>query len=174
MKKKLSISPVLLMLVVMLVVMSFYVFSYFLPAQSKMIALQTDVALAQANAQTYQNYLNNTAPVEQEIAALEDELAQLTNQYVNESNVSFEISKAIQSYQVTLSSVTLDKTTTYKGHSALPIKLSVTGSTENLLQFVSYFETNEMGSYVVREYSMECSAARSEADILLYLCTPSV
>lgn len=174
MKKKMPVSPVLLTLLLLLVVMVIYAVSYFIPAQSELTLMRADVAVAEAEAKIYESYLNDPSHLQKEIDALEDELAKMSNDYTNDSNVNFEISQAIQMYDVSLASVSLSTVETYNGHRALPINLTIKGTTENILQFIQHFETNMIGSYVVRGVAMETTAARTEADIVLYLCTPAV
>ena len=174
MKKKISVSPVLLVLLLLLVIVAVYAVTYFVPAQRELTALQTDIALNETKSKNYQNYLDDSSPLQKEIADLEAELLKMTGDYTNDSNVNFTISHAIQIYNVSLTSVSLDAVQTYDGHRALPINLEIKGTTANILQFIQYFEANEVGSYVVRGVSMKATAARTEAAIVLYLCTPSV
>ena len=174
MKKKLPVSPMLLVLLLLLVVLVVYAVAYFIPAQRELALMRADVAITEAEANVYQNYLNDSSPLQKEIDALENELAKMADEYTNDSNVNFVISQAIQTYNVSLASVSLSSVETYNGHRALPINLKIKGTTDNILQFIQYFETNTAGSYVVRGISMKATAARTEAEIILYLCTPSV
>lgn len=174
MKKKMPISPVLLTLLGLLLALGVYVFSYFIPAQAEMLSLQAEVASTQSNAQMYHNYLSDASPLEREIAMLEQELAEMNATYTNESNVNFEISRAIMMYDVTLSSVSLDPTITYNGHKALPINLVISGEHGKVLEFIQHFEMHQTGSYLVQRVDMEVTVARTSASVLLYLCTPSV
>lgn len=174
MKKKLPISPVLCVLLVWLVALAVYGFAYFIPAQAEMNLLRSDVAVKRTESELFEQYLTNSAPLQKEIEALEKEIDKINDSFVNDANVNFVISDAIQRFEISLSSVTLDSVTTYNGMRALPINLSLHGTTENILQFIDFFENSEDGSFVVRGVSLDVNAYSTDANIVLYLCTPSV
>ena len=174
MKKKLPISPVACVLLVWLVALAVYAFAYYLPAQTEMKLLRNDVAIKRTEAELFEQYLTNSAPLEQEIDQLEQEIADINDSYINDANVNFVISDAIQRFEISLTSVTLNSATTYNGMRALPINLALRGTTENILQFVDFFENNKDGAFVVRGVTMNVSAFTTDANIVLYLCTPSV
>lgn len=174
MKKKLPISPVLCVLLVWLVALAVYGFVYFIPAQAEMNLLRSDVAVKRTESELFEQYLTNSAPLQKEIEALEKEIDKINDSFVNDVNVNFVISDAIQRFEISLSSVTLDSVTTHNGMRALPINLSLHGTTENILQFIDFFENSEDGSFVVRGVSLDVNAYSTDANIVLYLCTPSV
>lgn len=172
--KKLPISPVACLLLLWLVVLAVYGFAYFIPAQEEMNLLRSDVALKRNEAELFEQYLSNSAPLQKEIDALEQEIDQINDSFINNANVNFVISDAIQRYAVSLSSVTLDNVTTYNGMKALPINLVMQGEPQNVLDFIAHFENSEDGSFVVRNVSFKINAYTTSATIVLYLCTPSV
>lgn len=172
--KKLPVSPVTLVLLVWLVVLAVYAFAYYIPGQAEMNALNADVAVMRGEVELLDQYLNNSAPLEQDIKDLEKEIDKISEEYVNDGNVNMVISDAIQRYQVSLSSVTLGSVTTYNGLRALPINLSLHGTTEDILAFISHFENSEDGAFVVRGVSLDVNAYSTDANMVLYLCTPSV
>lgn len=174
MKKKLQISPVLCVLLVWLVALAVYGFAYFIPDQVEMNLLRNDVTRKRNEAELFEQYLTNSAPLEKEIDVLEQEIDKVNDSFVNEANVNFVISDAIQRFQISLTSVTLESATTYNGMRALPINLKLRGTTENILQFIDFFEKSEEGSFVVRGVLMDMSAYSTDANISLYLCSPSV
>ena len=174
MKKKLPISPVACVLLVWLVALAVYAFAYFLPAQAEMNLLRGDVALKRIEAELFEKYLTNSDPLKKEIDDLEKEIDKVNASYINDANVNFIISDAIQRFEIYLTSVTLNSVTTYEGMRALPINLALRGTTENILQFVDFFENSKDGSFVVRGVTMNVSAFATDANIVLYLCTPSV
>lgn len=175
MKKKFPISPVLLVLLLALVSLAIYAITYFVPAQSNLSLIQAETALQTTQAQLYQQYLSDPTPLKNELTELQKELDRINaEEYINDSNVSLVISDAIQRFDVSLSSVTIDSVTTYKGFRALPINLVLNGVTESILQFIQHFEQSSDGAYVVRGINMEVNAYSTEAAIVIYLCTPSV
>lgn len=175
MKKKLPLSPVACVLLLLLLVVAVYALVYYPKAQSEVLALRTDVMLNESQVQLYEQYLADSTPLQKEIDALQKEIDKLHSEgYVNESNVSLAISDAVQRYSISLTSVTLSSVTTYKNFRALPINLSIYGDLENVRQFIQHFESNQDGSYVVRGVNMDISAYSAEAAIVIYLCTPSV
>lgn len=172
--KKLPVSPVTLVLLVWLVVLAVYAFAYYIPGQAEMNALNADVAVMRGEVELLDQYLNNSAPLEQDIKDLKKEIDKINGEYVNDANVNMAINDAIQRFNVSLSSVTLDSVTTYNGMRALPINLSLRGTTENILAFVSHLENSQDGAFVVRGVGVNVNAYSTEANMVLYLCTPSV
>ena len=136
--------------------------------------LQSDIAINTAEADIYRPYLGDVSEIEEQIAAIEEEIAQLHAEgYVNESNVSLIISQAVQEYKITLTSVSLRSTNTVDGHKALPINISLSGSLENVVRFIAHFEQDPVGSYLIHAASVEMSGSAARTTIVLYLCTPN-
>ena len=175
MNKKFSLSKTALYLILLMVVLIVYVFVYFIPAQSQMAMLRSEISLYSVEAATYRQYLEDPSLLEADIQAVEDEIQKLYAEgYTNDSNVSFEISTAVQRYNISLSSVSLKETTIFEDHKVLPITLTMTGSLEAIQEFIAYFETNQDGSYLVRSASINISGNVTSASLLIYLCTPNV
>lgn len=175
MKKKLPVSPIVIYFVVILLVVLLYTLYYLVPTRNEIAQLQSDIAIKNAEVDVYRAYLGDISSLENQIAAIEEEIAQLHEDgYVNESNVSLEISQAVQKYRITLNAVSLENVTTINGHSALPINITMNGSFANIVRFISHFEQDSVGSYLVRTSSMEISDSLVRASIVLYLCTPNV
>ena len=172
--QKPPVSPVTLVLLAWVVVLAVYAFAYYIPAQAEMKLLNADVAIMRTEAEALDQYLTNSNQLKKEIEALEKEIDKINGEYVNDANVNMVISDAIQRYEISLSSVTLDSVTTYEGLRALPINLSLHGTTEHILQFIEHFEKSEDGSYVVRGVSLDVNAYSTDASMVLYLCTPAV
>ena len=172
--QKPPVSPVTLVLLAWVVVLAVYAFAYYIPAQAEMKLLNADVATMRTEAEALDQYLTNSNQLKKEIEALEKEIDKINGEYVNDANVNMVISDAIQRYEISLSSVTLDSVTTYEGLRALPINLSLHGTTEHILQFIEHFEKSEDGSYVVRGVSLDVNAYSTDASMVLYLCTPAV
>ena len=175
MKKKFALSRVTTVMLFLLVAVLVYVFVYFIPAQSTAAMLRSEIALHNAESSIYQQYVSDPAPLEQDIQDIQQQIDELNaTGYINDSNVSFKISDAIQRYKISLSSVSLESATTYKEHRALPITLTISGELDNILEFIEYFENNEEGSYLVRGSSIEIAGNTTNAALVIYLCTPSV
>lgn len=175
MKKGISFSRLTIVMLALLVIIVAYVFLYFVPAQSELTMLRSELTLYNTENTVYRQYLTDSTPLENEIAAIEAEIATLRAEgYVNDSSVNFVISDAIQRYQISLSSVSLDSASTFEGDRVLPINLTVSGSFENLMDFIAYFENNEDGSYMVRGVSYEVSGQNVNASVVVYLCTPNL
>lgn len=174
MKKKLPLSPIVIYFIVILLVVLFYSLYYLIPARNEITLLQSDIAINNAEADIYRPYLGDVSEIEAQIAAVEAEIAQLHAEgYVNESNVSLIISQAVQEYKITLTSVSLGASTTIEGHKALPINISLSGSLENVVQFIAHFEQDPVGSYLIHAASLEMSGSTARTTIVLYLCTPN-
>lgn len=175
MKNKLKLSPTTIVMLVMLLVAVLYLFLYFIPSQSELTLIRAETSLANIEMATYKAYLADTTPLENDIAAIQAEIDEMNDTgYTNDSTVSLVISDAIQRYSVSLSSVTLSSVTNIDGNNALPINVAITGTMENILSFISHFENNEAGSYLVRAASMEINGERCTASLVIYLCTPAV
>ena len=173
MKKSFSKSVVFIVAVVL--ILAGYCVLYMVPAQNELIQLRAETTVANAEASIYRQYLNDLSPLEADIASIQKEIDSLhADGYVNDSNVSFEIGNAIQRYNISLSSVTLDNVTTFEGHRALPINVTMTGELDNILKFISHFENNPEGSYLVRGSSIEISGYTTKASVSIFLCTPDM
>lgn len=174
MKKKLPLSPIVIYFIVILLVVLFYSLYYLIPTRNEITLLQSDIAINNAEADIYRPYLGDVSEIEEQIAAIEEEIAQLHAEgYVNESNVSLIISQAVQEYKITLTSVSLGESTTIDGHKALPINISMNGSLENVARFIAHFEQDPVGSYLVRAASVDITGGTARTSIVLYLCTPN-
>lgn len=175
MKKKITLTPATFVVLGLLVVLVVYFFAFFTPAQAELATLRADISLANAQSATYQQYLTDSSSLEADIAAIQAEIDELNETgYTNDSNVSLVISDAIQRYRISLTSVSLDSVTTYEEHRALPINLTMSGDMNDILKFISHFENNEDGSYLVRAASMQTNGTTTTANLLIYLCTPNV
>lgn len=175
MKKKFSLSKVTVVMLLLLVVLVVYVFAYFVPAQSELNMLRAELAVFNAEANIYKQYLSDSTPLENDIQSIQDQIDELNDTgYINDSTVSFEISDAIQRYSISLSSVSLDTVTTYDGHRVLPMNLTMTGNFEDVLKFIDHFENDEEGSYLVRGSAIEISGNTTNASLVIYLCTPDL
>ena len=173
--KKLKISKSIIAIALMLLVLAVYCLVYMVPAQTELIAMQAEMSVANVQANSYRQYLNDLTPLENDIAALQAEIDKLNAEgYINDSTVSFEIADAIQKCQVSLSSVSLLASTTFEEHRVLPINLTMTGDMENILKFISIFENDEEGSYLVRSTEIEIAGNNAKASLMVYLCTPNV
>lgn len=174
MKKKTSISLFPAVSLVLLVVLALYFFLYLRPARQQMALIQAQTQLYEAQAALYQPYLSDQSALEQEMAdsqAKMDDLHQ--NGYTNDSSVSPIISEAIQRFQVTLNAITLEDPTTIGGNRALPIKLTISGPLDSTLDFISYFETNQDGSYLVYAAVTEQNGDACTTNLVMYLCSPA-
>ena len=175
MNKKFALSKTAVIMLLMLAVFVLYSVIYTLPAQNELTALRAELSVANAEASVYRQYLTDLSPLEADIAAIQAEIDELNaNAYINDTNVNFEISDAIQRYHVSLTAVTLNKVTTIDGNRALPINLSMTGELSNVLEFIKHFENNQEGSYLVRGTTIDISASQATASLTMYLCTPNV
>lgn len=173
MKNKISL--VTIVLVVLLVVVGVYYFTYFVPTQTEMTQIQAEIALNKAQAAMYEQYITDMSGLEGDIAAIQAEIDRMYDSgTVNQSNVSLVISDAIQRYRISLTSVSLGSETTYESHKALPINLSLVGSTADITDFIAHFEDDTAGSYLVRASSLEINGSSTNATLLIYLLTPDV
>lgn len=175
MNNKFSVSKTSVYLVLLIIAVIAYVFLYFIPAQSQITMLRTDISLFNAETAIYRQYLEDPTPLEADIAAIQAEIDRMNAEdYTNDSTVSFVIGDAIQRYKISLASITLEAPTEYEGYRVLPINLSMTGETKDLLKFVKHFENNQNGSFLVRGTSFEITANTTAASMVIYLCTPNV
>ena len=175
MNKKFSLSKVTVIMLLLMVVMVLYCFLYMLPAQNELTAMRAELSVANAEASIYRQYLTDISPLENDIAEVQAEIDKLHAEgYINDSNVSFEISDAVQRYQMNLTSVTLGNVTTVDEHRALPINVTMSGELENVLRFISHFENDKEGSYLVQGATIELSGTRATVALTMYLCTPNV
>ena len=173
--KKLSVSKATIYLVLLFIALIVYVFVYFVPTQSQMTALQSEIALYNAETAIYRQYLEDSTPLEADIATIQAEIDRMHDEdYTNDSTVSFEIGNAVQRYKVSLVSVSVDSATEINGYRALPITLTVTGDMNNLIKFIKYFENDMDGSYLVSSTNFEVAGAKIDASMVIHLCTPNV
>lgn len=157
-----------------LLILLIYCFYYLFPARNEMNAISAEIAVNNAEANVYRTYVDDTSELEAQIVAIEDEIAQLHAEgYVNDSTVSLILAEAVQEYRISLSSVSLGKATKIDGHRALPINISMSGSLENVLSFISHFENDTEGSYIVRASTLQISGSTARTTVVLYLCTPA-
>ena len=175
MNKKFSLSKTSIYLILLVVALVVYVLVYFIPVQSQLTAIKSDIALYNAETAIYRQYLEDSSPLEADIQAIRDEIARMnTEDYTNDSTVSFVIGDAIQRYKISLVSISIDKVTVLDGYRALPINLTMTGNMENIQKFISHFENNQDGSYLVHGTSFEVYSSYVTASMVIYLCTPNV
>ncbi len=173
MKNKISLVTIVMILLV--VVVGVYYFTYFVPAQTEMTQIQAEIALNNAQAALYEEYITDTSELEAEIAAIQAEIDELyATGSVNQTNVSLVISDAIQRYRISLTAVSLGTETTYEEHKALPINLSIVGKTTDITDFIAHFEEDTAGSYLVRSSSLEINGTDTTASLLIYLLMPNV
>lgn len=173
--KKFSISTSTIFLVVLLLALAVYWFTYFVPAQSEMSLLRSETSLYNAESAVYRQYLTDSSPLEAEIEAVQKEIDELNSTgYINDSTVSFKISDAIQRYGVSLSSITLSDVTTFEGYRVLPINLTLKGQLPDVLNFIQHFENNQEGSYLVRGSTLEVAGNMVNVNLVIFLCTPNM
>lgn len=175
MKTKLKLSPLTAVMLVLLVVMVSYFFLGFLPDQTELNLIRTDITVLNAEANMYRPYLNNTKPLEEQLDKIQAEIDSMNaNDYTNDSTVSMVLGDAIQKNNVSLTSLTLGETTNVNGNRALPLNISLTGSLNNVTAFIRFFENNTEGSYLVHSATVEIVGDRTTANMVIYLCTPAV
>ena len=175
MKKKFTLSKVVIFMLAMALIMVLYCFLYMIPTRHELTAMQAEVVVANAEASVYRQYLSDLSPLQAEIDNIQKEIDELNaTGYINNSNVSFELSDAVQRYHISLNSVSLGNSTTVQGHRALPINITMSGEYEDVLRFISHFENDQKGSYLVRGTSIALSANRASVSLVIYLCTPNV
>lgn len=175
MKKKFSLSKPTIIALLILVVLAVYCFVFMIPGQTELTAMKAEVAVANAESALYRQYLTDLSPLEADIEAIQAEIDKLhADGYINDSNVSFKIADAIQRFKVSVSAVSLENVTTFEGHRALPINISMDGEMNNIMKFISHFENNKDGSYLVRGASIEMAGNSCTASMVIYLCTPDM
>ena len=175
MKKSLSLSKTTVYLLLLIVALLVYVFVYFVPAQSQLAAMKADISVFNAETAIYREYLEDPSPLEADIQTIQDEIDRMNAEdYVNDSTVSFEIADAIQRYKISLVSINIENVIEYEGNRVLPINLQMNGDMENLQKFISHFEKDTEGSYMVHGASFEITANTTAASMVIYLCTPNV
>lgn len=175
MKKNFSLSRTTLYLLLLVAALLVYVFVYFIPAQSQMAAIRSEISLFNAETAIYREYLEDPSPLEADIQAIQDEIDRMNAEdYINDSTVSFEIGDAIQRYKISLVSINIDDVIEQDDYRILPINLSMTGDMNNLQKFISHFENDKDGSYLVHGSSFEITANTTAASMVIYLCTPNV
>lgn len=174
MKKKFPISLFPMTCIVVAVALALYCYLYFIPARQEAMLIESEIKLHEIERSTYTPYLNNHDPIIHDIAVLENEIEALhRNGYVDESEVSLILGEAILQYHVTLNNLSIGQPTTYKECSALPIQMSIYGTQNDILSFVSYFENDTEGSYIVQSISMDLDEQNEcSASVTMYLCTP--
>lgn len=175
MNKSFSMSKVTIVMLLLLVAMVVYCFVYFLPAQTTMSCLNADIAVYNAESSIYREYLTDHSPLEADIESIQAQIDQLNSEaYTNDANVSFEISNAVQRYQISLAAVSIQNVGEFEDYRVLPITLSVSGEMDNLLKFIKHFENNQDGSYLVRGSKFTINGNKISASIDIFLCTPNV
>lgn len=175
MKKNFSLSRTTLYLLLLVAALLVYVFVYFIPAQSQMAAIRSEISLFNAETAIYREYLQDPSPLEADIQAIQEEINRMNAEdYINDSTVSFEIGDAIQRYKIKLVSINIDNVIEQDDYRILPINLSMTGDMNNLQKFISHFENDKDGSYLVHGSSFEITANTTAASMVIYLCTPNV
>jgi len=173
MKKSFSIVTVFML--ALMAVLIVYFFSYFMPAQQEMTAIRSEITVYNAESAVYRQYINDVTPLEENIAAVQAEIDDLHNNgYVNDSTVGMVINEAIQRYKISIKSISLEGKTMVSGFQALPIHLNFTGSYDSVMAFISHFENNSDGSYMVRAANLSFANNNCSGSIVIYLCTPSV
>jgi len=160
---------------VMLLAVALSYFLAFVPGQQSRATMQSEAAALEAEVALYDEYIADPSVIEADIAALQAEIDTIhAESYVNANTVGLVVSDAIQRFQVDLTSFTLGSETTIGESKALPMNLSVEGTTQNILDFIAYFENDDEGSYVVHAASMEMNGKECSAQVVIHLCTPAV
>lgn len=172
MKTKISGASVLMF--VMLLAVALCYFLVFVPGQQSMATVQSETSALEAEAALYQEYIADPSALEADIAALQAEIdAVHADSYVNANTVGLVVSDAIQRFQVELTSFTLGSETTIGDCNALPMNLSLEGTTEDILAFIAHFESDDEGSYLVHAASLEMNGGECQGQVVIHLCTPA-
>lgn len=175
MNKKKSISKTGIYLILLVLVLVVYAFLYYIPAMTQLQLLKNDIALLSTNTTLYRQYLADPSILEAEIDVVQDEIDRMhAEDYVNDSNVSFMISDAIQRFGVALSSVSVGEESTVGDHRVLPIHLVFDGDLNNVHSFIEYFEENQEGSFRIHNLSLRLGNSHANAVMVIYLYTPNV
>lgn len=168
-----NFSVATIVLLIFAAVLVFYLLSYYQPAQNTVTQLNADLAVSKKQLSTYSKYISDPSALQTEIDLLQKEIDELHESgYVNDSTVGMAINDAIQRYKIQLSSISLGNRTSVRGYSALPINMSISGSYDNIMDFISHFENHSEGSYLVQGVSMSISGSNCSVSLTLYLCTP--
>lgn len=169
--KKISLLPIVA--VSLLLILLVYYFQYMIPAQAEMNRLNTEIALLRAQAATVRGYINNSEGLQNEINSTLDEIEELNkNGYTNASNVNTVISRAIKENNITLRSIQLEKTTVSGNTEMLPIRIDFIGKSEDVFNFIEFFEKNTDGAYIVNSMQVENTSTYCTVSVVLHLCTP--
>lgn len=173
MKKKFPISLFPMTCIIVGIALALYCYLYFIPARQEAATIENEISLYQVEQQIYAPYVNDHSPIEQDIAAAEAEIERLHKEgYVNEGQVGLLIGEAILKHNVGLTSLSIGESTTYQEYQALPIRMELTGQQSDILAFMSAFENDEEGSYIIQAASMETDFRQCVASVTMYLCTP--
>ena len=174
MKKKFPISIFPMTCVIVGIALALYGYLYFIPARQEAVLIESEISLSEVEQKSYAPYVNDHGPLEQDIADAKAAIEQLHKDgYVNQSEVSLIIGEAILKHNVTLNNLSIGSTTSYKGYEALPLRMELSGQQEDLLAFMSAFENDQEGSYIVQAASMNLGSGRCSASVTMYLCTPA-
>lgn len=174
MKKKRSISLFPLTCLIVGVAMALYAYLYFFPAQQEAALIESEIKLHEVEQQIYAPYVNDYSPIEQDIAAAKAEIERLHKEgYVTEGQVSLILGEAILKHNVTLNELSIGNSTTYQGYQALPLRMELSGHQADILSFMSAFENDEEGSYIIQAAAMEVEYGQCVASVTMYLCTPN-
>lgn len=141
----------------------------------RLAELDAECRLIESQIQLYDAYLQTPAGLTQEIEQLQasiDEIREQTS--YDEFHISFAVSDAVKAYDVNLLSLSMGAAIDYEGSRAIPVHLSLSGSTENILQFLHHFETDRDASYVSRGVDLEIGTEKSVADVVMYVCIPGL
>lgn len=175
MKLKKKFSLVSIVLLVMIAIAAVYYFVFFVPGQTELQLIKADTMVYTAEASLYEPYINDPSELEDDIAQAQAELDDLwANGFTNDSTVSLVIGDAIQRYNVNLTSMSLGEETTIETWRALPITVTVDGDYNDILEFISHFENNTEGSYLVHAAALETNGNLTSANIVIYLLTPAI
>ena len=140
-----------------------------------MTEIRSQIAVHNAESSVYRQYVDDVTPLEEDIAAIQAEIDELhKNGYINDSTVGMVINEAIQRYNISIKSISLEEATISGEYRVLPIHLSFSGTYTSVLAFISHFENNSDGSYMVQATSLSLANNNCSGAIVIYLCTPSV
>lgn len=174
MKKKIAPAAIGVLLLLALTLIIYTI--VFLPsARQRLAELDAECRLIESQIQLYDAYLQTPAGLTQEIEQLQasiDEIREQTS--YDEFHISFAVSDAVKAYDVNLLSLSMGAAIDYEGSRAIPVHLSLSGSTENILQFLHHFETDRDASYVSRGVDLEIGTEKSVADVVMYVCIPGL
>ena len=173
MKKKFPISLFPMTCLIVGIALALYAYLYFFPARQEAALIESEIKLHEVDQQIYAPYVNDHSSIEQDIADAKAEIERLHKEgYVNEGQVSLILGEAILKHQVTLNELSIGNSTTYQGYQALPLRMELSGTQDALLGFMSAFENDEEGSYIIQAASMSLGSGRCTASVTMYLCTP--